>query len=94
MNQSFDWYAITGGFVLRSELSEQLGVEYKGRTPNDNQKMVVFVKDNTVIYRELFSTHLIGSFPNIEVFEKIDSPVVLFKKVGPKQYDWYKIDKK
>lgn len=91
LNRSFDWYFVTGGFVFRSELSEIIGSEYKGRTPNDDQTMVIFVKDNTVIYKELFSVSLIDYYPNIEVFEKVDSPAVLFKRIGRRKFDWYKI---
>lgn len=90
INHSFDWYVITGGFVFCSELSEQLGFEYKGRTPNDDQWMVVFVKDDRIVYKELFSTHFIDYFPNINVWEKVDSPMVLYKKIGPGKYNWYK----
>lgn len=91
LNRSFDWYFVTGGFVFQSELSEIIGSEYKGRTPNDDQTMVIFVKDNTVIYKELFSVSLIDYYPNIEVFEKVDSPAVLFKRIGRRKFDWYKV---
>ena len=52
--------------------------------------MVVFVKDDRIVYKELFSTHFIDYFPNINVWEKVDSPMVLYKKIGPGKYNWYK----
>lgn len=89
IKQPFDYYYYSGGLAFRSDISEEIGIEYKGCSIDDGILAVFFIRDKRLVYEERFSIRFLDDFRNIKWGEAVASPYVCFVKRGHSNLWWH-----
>lgn len=92
IKEPFDCYYYSGGIAYRSEISELIGVKYRGRSISDDSIALLFIRNNQLIYEERFNNRVLDGIMNIKWGEAVASPYVMFIRRQKSSFWWYNAD--
>lgn len=88
----FDYYYYSGGIAYPSNVSDLIGVEYHGRSIDDDCWALFFIKDKKLVYEERFSTRYLDDIREIEWAEATSCSKVMFIKRPNGSFWWCGVD--